>query len=183
MDSRGGDFVALTDTGHDVPRQSGGPWRRLALGFVAGFLAVAIVTSGLIEILHAAGVVPGPGWNFAAVPPFGVPQSLSFAFWGGVWGIVYVLLEPILARQLGWVLGGIVFGVVLPLSVGLFLVPALKAMPIAPGLAPSMVAIMAFLHGIFGLSIAALFRVGERALDGGAASRAARHAWLQRPGS
>jgi hypothetical protein len=169
------DSAIRTDPRNVGSGRTGAWWSRLAVGFVAGFLSVAIVTSGLIEILHAAGVVPGPGWNFAAVPPFGVPQTVSFAFWGGVWGIVYVLLEPRLSRHLGWALGGIVFGAVLPLSVGLFIVPALKAMPIGPGLVPSMLALMAFLHGVFGLSIAVFFRIGQRALHATSPSHATRH--------
>jgi hypothetical protein len=64
--------------------------------------------------------------------------------------------------------------VVLPLSVGLFIVPALKAMPIGPGLVPSMLALMAFLHGIFGLSIAVFFRIGRRALHAASISQATR---------
>lgn len=135
-------------------------WARTAAGFVAGFLSVLVVTSGVIEILHATGIAPFAGWSFAPVPPFGVPRSLSFAFWGGVWGVVYMVLEPRLTRHLGWWLGGVVFGVVLPLSVGLFVVPALQAMPIRPGLAPSMLALMVFLHALFGLSVAIIYRVG-----------------------
>jgi hypothetical protein len=135
-------------------------WVRAAAGFIAGFLSVLVVISAVIEILHAAGIIPFAGWNFAPVPPFGVPRSLSFAFWGGVWGVVYMALEPRLTRHLAWWLGGVVFGVVLPLSVGLFLVPALQAMPIRPGLAPSMLVLMVFLHALFGLSVAILYRIG-----------------------
>ncbi|MGE5145098.1 MAG: hypothetical protein ACM3N5_00035, partial [Candidatus Eiseniibacteriota bacterium] len=120
-------------------------WKRLVVGFIAGALAVLIVTTNLIEILYAAHVVPGPGWNFTPVPPLGVPQSLSFGFWGGIWGVLYALGEPRLSRHLGWGLGGIVFGVVLPFLVGVLLVPVLKAMPVRPGLAPSLLVLMAFL--------------------------------------
>jgi hypothetical protein len=133
---------------------------RIVAGFIAGFLSVLVVTSGVIEILHATGLIPFAGWSFAPVPPFGVPRSLSFAFWGGVWGVVYALLEPRLRRHLGWWLGGVVFGVVLPLSIGLFVVPALQAMPIRPGLAPSMLVLMVFLHALFGLSVATIYRAG-----------------------
>ena len=144
-----------------VKRASGAPIvARCAMGFVAGALAVLVVTTNLIEILYAAGIVPGPGWNLAPVPPFDVPQSLSFGFWGGMWGVVYALLEPRLTRHLGWWLGGVIFGVVLPLLFGQLLVPALKAMPIRPGLAPSMLALMAFLHALFGFATAAFLRLG-----------------------
>jgi hypothetical protein len=58
---------------------------RLMAGFIAGFLSVLIFSSGMIAILYAAGApVPFAPWNMAPVPPFGVPQSISAAFWGGL---------------------------------------------------------------------------------------------------
>ena len=87
---------------------------RLVVGFVAGFLSVLTFQSGLIAILHAAGAIPFAPWRMTPVPPFGVPQSLSAAFWGGLWGVAYALLEPRLSARLGWWLGGLAFGAVLP---------------------------------------------------------------------
>src|SRR3712207_8500337 len=79
---------------------------RLLLGFLAGFLSVLIFQSGLVAVLHAAGAVPSAPWSLAPVPPFGVPRSLSAAFWGGLWGVAYALLEPRLTARLGWWPGG-----------------------------------------------------------------------------
>src|SRR3954451_8680744 len=109
---------------------------RLVVGFVAGFLSVLTFQSGLIAILHALGAIPLAPWRMTPVPPFGVPQSLSAAFWGGLWGIAYALLEPRLTARLGWWLGGLAFGAVLPglvlWGVGL----ALKGQPVGGGFAP-----------------------------------------------
>src|SRR4051794_33246547 len=78
---------------------------RLVVGFVAGFLSVLTFQSGLIALFYAAGAVPFAPWRMTPVPPFGVPQSLSAAFWGGLWGIAYALLEPRLTARLGSWLG------------------------------------------------------------------------------
>src|SRR5829696_3838486 len=84
---------------------------RLVAGFIAGFLSVLTLQSGLIAIFYVAGApVPFAPWSMAPVPPFGVPQSLSAAFWGGLWGMVYAFLEPRLTARLGWWSGGLAFG-------------------------------------------------------------------------
>ena len=90
---------------------------RVAGGFVAGFLSVLIFSHGLIAVFYAAGIFPFAPWNLTPVPPLGVPQVLSGAFWGGLWGIAYALLEPRLTARLGWWAGGLVFGAVLPMLV------------------------------------------------------------------
>src|SRR5689334_18497399 len=109
---------------------------RLMVGFVAGFLAVLTFQSGLVALLHAAGAVPFAPWSVAPVPPFGVPRSLSAAFWGGLWGAAYALLEPRLTARLGWWAGGLVFGAVLPVLVLWLVVLPLKGQPVGGGFAP-----------------------------------------------
>jgi hypothetical protein len=141
---------------------------RLIVGFVAGFLSVSIVVNGLIAILHAAGIVPFAPWNTMPMPPWGAPQFLSDAFWGGLWGIAYALLEPRLTARLGWWPGGLVFGAV-PLLVQWFVVFPLKGMAIAGGFVPSMMVLGIVLHAVFGLGTAIIFRLG-RHLAGGRSS-------------
>jgi hypothetical protein len=137
------------------------------VGFVAGFLSVLIFQSGLIAILHAAGAVPLAPWSMAPVPPFGVPQTLSAAFWGGLWGVAYALLEPRLTARLGWWAGGLAFGV-LPLLALWFVALPLKGLPVGGGFAPSGVAVAVVLHAVFGLGTAAFFRAGRGLLGRGA---------------
>jgi hypothetical protein len=135
---------------------------RVAVGFVAGFLAVLTFQSGLVAILHAAGAVPFAPWSLAPVPPFGVPRSLSAAFWGGLWGIAYALLEPRLTARLGWWAGGLAFGAVLPVLVLWFVALPLKGQPVGGGFGASTVLLTVVIHAAFGLGTAVIFRVGLR---------------------
>ena len=97
------------------------------------------------------------------VPPFGVPQSLSAAFWGGLWGVAYALLEPRLTARLGWWPGGLAFGAVLPVLVLWFVVLPLKGQPVGGGFAPlSRVLLTVVIHAAFGLGTAVIFRLGLR---------------------
>ena len=135
---------------------------RIAVGFVAGFLAVLTFQSGLVAILHAAGAVPFAPWSLAPVPPFGAPRSLSAAFWGGLWGIAYALLEPRLTARLGWWAGGLAFGAVLPVLVLWFVVMPLKGQPVGGGFSASRVLLTVVIQAAFGLGTAVIFRVGLR---------------------
>ena len=65
--------------------------RRLAFGFLAGFIAVLVFHELMLALLHAVGMTPSAPYNARPLPPFGVPQILSQAFWGGVWGVVFTL--------------------------------------------------------------------------------------------
>ena len=133
---------------------------RAALGFIAGFLSVLTFEMVLIAILDAAGApVPITPWSMAPVPPFGVPQSISAAFWGGLWGMVYAFLEPRLTARLGWWSGGLAFGA-LPLLVLWFVVLPLKGLPIGGGFVLPMVLLAIALHACFGLGAAIIFRFG-----------------------
>jgi hypothetical protein len=145
---------------------------RMAVGFVAGFLAVLTFQSGLVAILYAAGAVPFAPWSLAPVPPFGVPRSLSAAFWGGLWGIAYALLEPRLTARLGWWAGGLAFGAVLPVLVLWFVVLPLKGQPVGGGFGASRVLLAVVVHAAFGLGTAIIFRVGLRLAGGRASSPA-----------
>ena len=62
--------------------------RHLFSGFFAGFLAVLTVHQAVIAAGGALGFLPGAtGWAMRPVPPLGIPQVLSLAFWGGIWGM------------------------------------------------------------------------------------------------
>lgn len=136
---------------------------RLTVGFIAGFLSVLIFSSGLIALLHAMGAaVPFAPWSMAPVPPFGVPQTISAAFWGGLWGVFYAFLEPRLTARFGWWLGGVVFGVALPLFLLWFVVFPLKGLPIGGGFTLPGVFKGIVLHAGFGVGAAIVFRIGSR---------------------
>jgi hypothetical protein len=128
---------------------------RLALGFVAAFLATLTFHQIGIWALHAAGVTQAVPWTTNPVPPLGVPQVISLAFWGGVWGFVFVLLEPWFVRSPGgyW-LAAIVFGAIVPTAVSWFVVSPLKTGAIAPVFGWPRIVIGPIVNGLWGLGTA-----------------------------
>lgn len=130
---------------------------RLAAGFAAGFLATLLFHQIALLVLHAAGLTHAMPWPMRPVPPFGVPQCLSLAFWGGVWGIVLVLVEPYLQRSPGgyW-LAATVFGAVFPTLVAWFIVAPLKGLPAAGGFHFPGLIVGPIVNGAWGLGTALL---------------------------
>lgn len=124
---------------------------RWLLAWAAGFAATLLFHQGLIAALHAAGVVPFAAWRMAPTWPFGVPQVISLAFWGGVWAI---LLWRVLRRRRGlrWWGGWVLLGAIGPTAVALLVVFPLKGIPVSPA-APVLGAI---LNGFWGLGTALL---------------------------
>ena len=134
---------------------------RLALGFVAGFLATITFHQIGIWVLHAIGLAPQAiPWNVAPIPPWGVPSVISLAFWGGVWGILFVLIERFLARSPGgyWV-GAALFGAIVPTLVLMFIVFPLKDQPLGGGFAWQLIATLLVAHGLWGLGTAVFLGV------------------------
>ncbi|WP_340115593.1 hypothetical protein [Pelagibius sp. 7325] len=136
--------------------------QRLATGFAAGFLSVLVFSSGTIALYHLAGApVPFAPWSMAPVPPFGVPQTLSAAFFGGLWGIAYAAIERRLTAKVGWLAGGVIFGL-LPLLVLWFVVFPLKGIPVGGGFTAGGIQLGIVLHAVFGLGLAIFFRIARR---------------------
>src|SRR4029453_2914230 len=105
----------------------------LALGFLAGAVSVLTFHQGAIALLTAMGTINGHLYSLHPVPPFGVPQIASNAFWGGVWGIVFAAIAPRELRGVRYWLAGIALGAVaLPLVGWLGLAP-FKGQPIPAG--------------------------------------------------
>ena len=61
--------------------------RPLLPGFVAGALSVPIFHQAMLALLHAAGLTRATPYPMQPTAPFGVPQVVSAACWGGVWGV------------------------------------------------------------------------------------------------
>jgi hypothetical protein len=111
--------------------------KTVVLGFIAGFLATLIFHQGTAFLLHhirnqypavvhVFGQTPA-AFNMAPTRPFGVPQVISLAFWGGLWGI---LLAAILRNSdLPDLLFGAVFGAVVTTLVAFTVVAYLKGLP------------------------------------------------------
>ena len=123
---------------------------RLALGFVAGFLATITFHQIGILVLHAVGLTQANAWTTSAVPPFGVPTIISNCFWGGVWGAGFGLLLPRFTWPL-W-LCGLVLGLLCVVA-GWFIVAPLKGQPIAGGWAPLAMLRSLLINGSYGLGV------------------------------
>lgn len=108
--------------------------RTVLLGFLAGFLAVLVFHQGTAVLLHLLTVKAGVGagligrvafpYNTAPVPPFGLPQVLSWAFWGGIWGAL--LAAMLRGLRLPDLLFGFLFGALVLTVVGFTAVATLK---------------------------------------------------------
>jgi hypothetical protein len=130
----------------------------IARGFVAGALGVLVFQFGLSAILYAAGLFPNQPYSMNPVPPFGVPQVVSFAFWGGLWGIVLALILRNAQSEAAYWLTAILFGGIIVSAVLLFIVFPLKGRPIAAGWDVNALARIFTVHAVFGLGTAVFLR-------------------------
>ncbi len=133
---------------------------RLLTGFAAGVLSNLLVEGAVGALLHAAGLLPGLPWNFAPVPPLGVPQSASLAFWAGLFGVAYALLEPALTARFGH-RGALAYGLAVPLLVDWLVVLPLKGRGLGGGFHPDIVPVDVALNVALGLGIVAIYRAGR----------------------
>jgi hypothetical protein len=129
---------------------------RLLFGFIAGALSHVIFPGALGTLFFAADMIPALPWSLDPLPPFGVPTTVNYAFWAGLWGIAYALLEPRLTPRVGRVAGGLIFGIAALLGRWLVVLP-LKGAPFAEGLQAQAVTVYVGFHLIFGIGLALLF--------------------------
>lgn len=128
--------------------------RRLLLAFVAGFLATLVFHQGGLAALNVAGLTDRTPFGMSATEPFGVPQVLSLAFWGGVWGVVLALVLSRPMKRALFYLSAFVFGALLPTLVAFFVVAPLKGMPVAAGGDPAIIVGALILNGLWGFGTA-----------------------------
>ena len=124
---------------------------RLLAAFVAGFLATLIFHQGAIALLYGAGVIPVAPYPLTPTSPFGLPQVISLAFWGGVWGLI---LWAVIRNFRGLKYWGLCLavGAVAPTAVAVLVVFPLKGIPVD---AVKVIAGL-ILNGIWGLGTGAL---------------------------
>jgi hypothetical protein len=144
--------------------------RTILLGFAAGFLAVLVFHQGAAVLLYlltakaqvATGLFGRVGfpYSMAAVPPFGVPQVISSAFWGGVWGVALAAL--LRGLRLPDLLFGFLFGALVLTVVGFTLVAALKGLPSFAGGNKQVWWRVGLLNGVWGWGAALLLRPFRR---------------------
>lgn len=73
--------------------RAAGPPKRALLGFVAGALSVLIFHQGTWALLYALDLMPPP-YPMDPVPPWGVPLTIDFCFWAGLYGAALGLIWP-----------------------------------------------------------------------------------------
>jgi hypothetical protein len=134
----------------------------LALGFLAGAIAVLTFHQGAIALLTATGAINGNVYSLRPVAPFGVPQIASSAFWGGAWGAVFAALAPRDLRGAGYWLAGIALGALALPMVGWFIVAPLKGQPIAAGWNGARMGLSMLINGAWGLGVAVFYRMLQR---------------------
>ena len=131
----------------------------LALGFAAGAVSVLTFHQGTIALMLAAGGLNASVYSMRPVPPIGVPQIASNAFWGGVWGVVFAAIAQRPLRGARYWLAGIALGAVALPMVGWFIVAPLKGQPMAAGWNASRMGVSMLINGMWGLGTAVLYRV------------------------
>lgn len=139
---------------------------RLGLGFAAGAVSVLLFHQGLLALLHAAGLTPRAPFSMQPTAPFGVPQVLSLAFWGGVWGVALASTDRRLPRRYSSVVAGTLFGAVAPTLVAWFVVATLKDQPLAAGGDPRAMLTGVLVNAAWGAGTALLLLLAHRFHDG-----------------
>lgn len=130
--------------------------RKIAIGFIAGAIAVAIFHQLMILILSSAGITQGAFYSFRPVPPFGVPWVLNQMFWGGVWGIVFALIAD---RLPAWppVVTGFVFGVIGPVLFGWTVMALIRNQPLFAGFNGMRMLSSVLINGSYGVGLALIY--------------------------
>jgi hypothetical protein len=120
------------------------------LGFIAAAISVLTFHQGLIEALHAAGLVPFTAYSANPVAPFGVPLIADLCFWGGLYGLVFGLLLPRLTWPL-WACG-LILGIIAAL-VSMFVVSPIKGGGFGYGWRPGIMVLSLIINGFWGLGV------------------------------
>lgn len=124
--------------------------RWLVVGFISGALAVLVFHQAALGLLHGLDLAKAAPYSMQPTAPWGVPQVVSYAFWGGLWGIA---LAAVLGRLDGpaMIIAATAFGAVLPTLVAWFVVAPLKGQPVAAGGAPAAMAVGPIVNAVWGL--------------------------------
>lgn len=135
---------------------------RVLLGFFTAVISVLIFHQGMWTLLHylqLPGLGMPPPFPTDSVPPFGVPRIVSLCFWGGLWGALFGLVWRGRPATYWW--GGLLLGVAAALT-GLFIVAAIKGLPIGGGWQVNNWIRSLLINGTWGLGVGLLLMVFSR---------------------
>jgi hypothetical protein len=128
-------------------------YQAIVAGFVGGCLSVLVFHQLFIWGMTQAGWMNGTVYSTRAIPPFGVPQIVSQAFWGGLWGILFAFVVPRLPVPFDGVLGGFLFGLVCPTLVAWLVVAPLRGQPLGNGFHMPGLVTTPLIQAVFGLGV------------------------------
>lgn len=123
----------------------------LIWGFLAGFLATLIFHQMAVAVLWKAGIAPGPPFQMALRPPFGVPAVFSLAFYGGVWGILFAAVDRYFPHDWRYWLTAFIGGAIFPSLVALLVVVPIKGGAIGAGWNPKIWEFALIVNGVWGV--------------------------------
>jgi len=136
--------------------------RRALVAYIGGFLATLTFHQGALALMHALGWTDSAPFALQPTHPFGLPQVISHALWGGVWGIVMAAVLPRAMASASYIAAGSVFGALLPTAVALLVVLPLKGQPVAGGGDVRLIIGALILNGLWGGGAALLIRLYGR---------------------
>lgn len=138
----------------------------LLWGFVAGFLATLIFHQVAVAVLWKAGIAPGPPFQMAPRPPFGVPAVFSLAFYGGLWGILFAAVDRYFPHDWRYWLMALIGGAIFPSLVALLIVVPIKGGSIGAGWNPKIWEFALIVNGIWGAGTGLILQALRRASSG-----------------
>ena len=131
--------------------------------FLAGAISVVTFHQGMFALLKLAGLTDRSPYSMQATEPFGVPQVLSLAFWGGLWGIVLFLIVRNVRTKARWWTLVMVIGTLATSLVAWFVAAPIKGQPVAGGGDPTAIAMALLVNGAWALGFGVLLRAMRRA--------------------
>ncbi len=131
-------------------------------GFIAGAVSVLVFHQGMLVLLRLAGMTDRSPYSMQPTEPFGVPQVLSLAFWGGLWGMVlFLIVRNVMSSARWWTLV-MVIGTLATSLVAWFVAAPLKGQPVAGGGKPEAIALALLVNAAWALGFGILLRAMRR---------------------
>ncbi len=137
-----------------------GTGRLALLGFIAGVVSVLVFHQGTVWLLNQAGVLPNGPFRLTPIAPFGVPQIVNQAFWGGLWGILIAFLLP--RVRIPDLMFCALFGMVALTFVNWVVLPAIRGTPYFAGGVPARMWPSLLIAAAFGWGVALILREMRR---------------------